>query len=229
MLVVAFAHRGLFAFLAGSAFVFVTVMGQGETDFGLLFGAVMLGNVTGATIGIRLVRRWGIDKMIRRASILLVVAGLAVARSRGPASTHPLAVVVPMFFYMVALMTTMPQAIAGALTPFPQIAGAASSLLSFVQFVTASTAALAVGLAVRRHVAGDGDHDRGWGGVRLRRVPRADRAARRARLASRRAVPGKLAPPVGAANEVSVGVPAWPRYAAAGSAMASCGTGMSAV
>ena len=147
MLVVAFTHAGLFAFLAGSAFVFVTVMGQGETDFGLLFGAVMLGNLTGATIGIRLVRRWGIDTLIRRASTLLVVAGLAVAALAWAGVTHPLAVVVPMFFYMVALMTTMPQAIAGALTPFPQIAGAASSLLSFVQFVTASTAALAVGLA----------------------------------------------------------------------------------
>jgi DHA1 family bicyclomycin/chloramphenicol resistance-like MFS transporter len=47
---------------------------------------------------------------------------------------------------MVALMTTMPQATAGALTPFPEIAGSASSLLAFVQFVVASSAALAVGL-----------------------------------------------------------------------------------
>jgi MFS transporter, DHA1 family, multidrug resistance protein len=40
----------------------------------------------------------------------------------------------------------MPQATAGALTPFPDIAGSASSLLSFAQFVVASSAALAVGL-----------------------------------------------------------------------------------
>jgi len=52
-----------------------------------------------------------------------------------------------MFFYMIALMMTMPQSAAGALTPFPQIAGAASSLLSFVQFLIASTGALVVGLA----------------------------------------------------------------------------------
>jgi DHA1 family bicyclomycin/chloramphenicol resistance-like MFS transporter len=50
-----------------------------------------------------------------------------------------------MFFYMVAFMMTMPPASAGALTPFPQIAGSASSLLSFCQFVVASTAALIVG------------------------------------------------------------------------------------
>ena len=64
-----------------------------------------------------------------------------------------------MFVYMVAFMLTMPPATAGALTPFPHIAGSASSLLSFCQFVVASTAALLVGIDVRRHVTSDGDHD----------------------------------------------------------------------
>jgi DHA1 family bicyclomycin/chloramphenicol resistance-like MFS transporter len=137
----------LFAFLAGSAFVFVDVLGQGERGFGFLFGAVMLGNISGATIGSRLVRRWGIDRMITRASWLVLCAGLALAALAWAGVRHPLAVVAPMFVYMVGLMTTMPQATAGALTPFPDIAGAASSLLSFTQFVVASTAALAVGLA----------------------------------------------------------------------------------
>jgi DHA1 family bicyclomycin/chloramphenicol resistance-like MFS transporter len=52
-----------------------------------------------------------------------------------------------MFLFMVAFMTTMPQATAGALTPFPEIAGSASALLSFCQLGIAATAALAVGLA----------------------------------------------------------------------------------
>src|SRR5437762_2117530 len=42
MLVAAFTMSGLFAFLAGSAFVFVVVMGQSEQGFGFLFGTVML-------------------------------------------------------------------------------------------------------------------------------------------------------------------------------------------
>ena len=50
-----------------------------------------------------------------------------------------------MFLFMVALMTTMPQATAGALSAFPEIAGSAASLLLFCQFVLASTAALVVG------------------------------------------------------------------------------------
>ena len=146
MLVASFTMCGLFAFLAGSSFVFVQVMGQGERGFGFLFATVMLGNLSGATLAARVVRRWGIDRTIRRALVVLVLSGLALAALAWAGVRHPLAVVVPMFFYMVALMMTMPQSAAGAMTPFPNVAGAASSLLAFVQFVVASTGALAVGL-----------------------------------------------------------------------------------
>jgi MFS transporter, DHA1 family, multidrug resistance protein len=146
MLVAAFGFSGLFAFLAGSAFVFVSVLGQSEQGFGLLFGTVMLGNITGSVIGSRLVRRTGIERMVRAGTSLMVVAGVALGLMAWLGVGHPLAIVAPMFVYMVAFMLTMPPATAGALTPFPQIAGSASSLLSFCQFVVASTAALLVGL-----------------------------------------------------------------------------------
>jgi DHA1 family bicyclomycin/chloramphenicol resistance-like MFS transporter len=146
MLVAAFTMSGLFAFLAGSAFVFVAVLGHSEQGFGFLFGTIMLGNVAGATIGSRLVTRWGLDRMISRATWLLLAAGLTMGVLAWSGLRHPLIIVVPMFAYMVGLMTTMPQATAGALTPFPKIAGSASSLLSFVQFLVASSAALIVGL-----------------------------------------------------------------------------------
>ena len=143
--VAAFGFSGLFAFLAGSAFVFVTVMGAGERGFGFLFGTVMLGNITGSVIGSRIVRRVGIDRMVRGGTVLMLVAGLALGALALVDARHPAAVVVPMFVYMVAFMMTMPPATAGALTPFPAIAGSASSLLSFCQFIVASTAALIVG------------------------------------------------------------------------------------
>ena len=147
VLVAAFGFSGLFAFLAGSAFVFVSVMGRSEQAFGLLFGAVMLGNITGSTLGSRLVPRVGIQRMVRAGTALMLVAGLVLGALAAIDVRHPLAIVVPMFAYMVAFMLTMPPATAGALTPFPDIAGSASSLLSFCQFAVASSAALVVGLA----------------------------------------------------------------------------------
>ncbi|MDQ2962492.1 MAG: multidrug effflux MFS transporter [Pseudomonadota bacterium] len=146
LLVAAFASSGLFAFLAGSAFAFVTVIGTGERGFGLLFGAVMVGNIAGSIAGSRLVTRWGIDRMIRYSTWLMLFAGLALAALAWLAVAHPAAIVIPMFLFMVALMTTMPPATAGALTPFPEISGSAASLLLFGQFMLASTAALLVGV-----------------------------------------------------------------------------------
>jgi DHA1 family bicyclomycin/chloramphenicol resistance-like MFS transporter len=145
-LVACFAFCGLFAFLAGSAFVFESVMGHGAREFGLLFGAVMLGNVSGAAISTRVVRRFGIDRVIRVAASLALVAGATMATLAWLGVQRPAAVVVPMFVYMIGLMLTAPQAMAGAMTPFPRIAGAATSLLAFGQFVFGSTSALIVGL-----------------------------------------------------------------------------------
>jgi len=147
LLIAAFATSGLFAFIAGSAFVFVTVIGTGEQGFGLLFGIVMLGNMTGSAIGSRLVGRLGIDRMLRYSTRLMVVSGIALAVLAWARVGHPVAIVVPMFLFMAAFMTTMPQATAGALTPFPEIAGSASSLLSFCQLLIASSTALIVGMA----------------------------------------------------------------------------------
>ncbi len=147
LLAASFSMCGVFAFLAGSAFVFISVLGHSETGFGWMFGVVMLGNITGAGIGSALVRRWGIDRLILRASWLMLGAGLALGLLAWLDTAHPLAVVVPMFAYMTALSIILPQSIAGALTPFPAIAGSASSLLAFVQFVSAALAASVVGLA----------------------------------------------------------------------------------
>jgi DHA1 family bicyclomycin/chloramphenicol resistance-like MFS transporter len=146
LLVAAFASSGLFAFLAGSAFVFVSVIGTGEEGFGFLFGAVMLGNIIGAAIGSRLVTRLGIDRMIGGATWLMLLAGTLLAACAWAGVEHPLAVVGPMFLFMIALMTTMPQATAGGLSGFPEIAGSAASLLLFCQLVLASSAALVVGV-----------------------------------------------------------------------------------
>jgi DHA1 family bicyclomycin/chloramphenicol resistance-like MFS transporter len=57
----------------------------------------------------------------------------------------PFALAVPMALYLYGLGLAMPQAMAGALMPFPERAGAASSLLGFLQQFVASAIGIAVG------------------------------------------------------------------------------------
>jgi DHA1 family bicyclomycin/chloramphenicol resistance-like MFS transporter len=50
-----------------------------------------------------------------------------------------------MAVYLAGLGMVLPQSIAGALTPFPERAGAASALLGFIQQCAAATCGAAVG------------------------------------------------------------------------------------
>jgi len=60
-------------------------------------------------------------------------------------ATSPAALALPMAVYLCGLGLAMPQSMAGALTPFPERAGAASSLLGFLQQATASAIGIVVG------------------------------------------------------------------------------------
>jgi DHA1 family bicyclomycin/chloramphenicol resistance-like MFS transporter len=67
----------------------------------------------------------------------------AVVAARIPNGVWLVAV---MALYLAGLGLSMPQAMAGALTPFPDRAGTASSLMGFAQQGTAAVTAAVVGL-----------------------------------------------------------------------------------
>jgi DHA1 family bicyclomycin/chloramphenicol resistance-like MFS transporter len=56
--------------------------------------------------------------------------------------------VLTMFVYQTGMMLAMPSAIAGAVTPYPDCAGAACSLIGFVQQVSAAVVGIGVGLTL---------------------------------------------------------------------------------
>jgi DHA1 family bicyclomycin/chloramphenicol resistance-like MFS transporter len=147
MLTVAGAWSGLFAFLAGSPFVFVEALGSGERAFSLYLGLVSVGVFAGTAVARRALPRIGLERLIGRSTGVMLAAGATMAALAWLDVRHPMAVVVPMFVFMAAYMGTVPQSTAGALTPYPDIAGSAASLLSFCQFAIAASVAFVVGLA----------------------------------------------------------------------------------
>jgi MFS transporter, DHA1 family, multidrug resistance protein len=55
------------------------------------------------------------------------------------------ALLVPMFFYLIAAGINLPNAMAGAISPFPKMAGMASALMGFVQMILGAGVGFAVG------------------------------------------------------------------------------------
>jgi len=138
---------GLFAFLAGSAFVFVDAMGESERWYSVYLGLVSLGVFAGTALvapraAAHRPRTPDRGEHRRNARRGCDDGGARVARR-----PRPLAVAAPMFVFMAAYMGTVPQATAGRSRPTRTSRAAPRRLMSFVQFVIAASVALVVGFA----------------------------------------------------------------------------------
>ena len=140
-----FSFAGLFAFISGSSFVLQGVFGVAAENFGFYFALVCLGYVGGTRIATRLTERVGLARIVWLGAWLAAVSGIAMAALALLEINRPMAVVGPHMFFMASVGMVLPQSIAGALTPFPHMAGAASSLFGFVQMSCAALIGALVG------------------------------------------------------------------------------------
>ena len=75
----AFAFSGLFAFISGSAFVLIDVLGVASEDFGFYFGPIVLAFMAGAIASGHLLPRHGLDTLLARSVVVLPLAGIVMA------------------------------------------------------------------------------------------------------------------------------------------------------
>jgi DHA1 family bicyclomycin/chloramphenicol resistance-like MFS transporter len=138
-------YAGLFAWISGASFVLQNLYGLTAFAFGFYFAVGSVGYMAGTSLAAHLVVRAGLDTTIGFGSVLLALggAGTVVSVALGLTSAWPLVVAVAVF--LAGLGMVLPQSIAGAMQPFPERAGAASSLFGFVQ---QSAAALCGALVV---------------------------------------------------------------------------------
>ena len=138
-------QTGIAAFISSSAFVLMRSLGHSAGEYAVMFAIVATGHIMGAIASSRLVMRLGIDRMIRAGSVLACLSGIVTAGLGWAGIDHAAAIVAPTFVYMFAAALVMPHATAAALSPFPKIAGAASSLLGVVQFTLGAITSYVLG------------------------------------------------------------------------------------
>lgn len=147
MLINCFLFGGLGAYLAGVSFVVLRVLEVPTHLFGAVFGAIMAGNITGYILSGRIVRRLGPEDSLHFGVTGIAIAGIVLAAFAWAGIHHVLTLVGPMMVYIFCFAQAGPQAIAGALTPFPRSAGTASSLMGFFQSLTSAIVGMGVALA----------------------------------------------------------------------------------
>lgn len=142
---VCLTYGGLFAFISGSSFVLQSIYGLSVILYGIAFGLCAAAYVVGTLIGQRVVRRIGIAGAIRWGAVLLAAGGLLMIAGLAIGFGHPAEIVAPMMLYMVGVGIGLPQTQAGALMPFPDRAGTASSLTGFLQMTFGAFVGIGVG------------------------------------------------------------------------------------
>jgi DHA1 family bicyclomycin/chloramphenicol resistance-like MFS transporter len=145
VLTLAAGSVGLFAWISGSPFVLMTVLGLPPHHYGLSFATVNLGQLGGAMLSVRLTVRIGIDRTIALGLALYIVGGLVLAALTLAGVRHPVAVIAPMMVFQLGNGLVMPNTVVGAVAPFPGAAGAASALAGFVQMVAGALSGLVLG------------------------------------------------------------------------------------
>ena len=152
LLTFSLSYSALFAFISASSFVLADRFRLTPQEYGLCFGLVVAGYLLGSLASGRLVRRLGSDQLLAAGTWIGAAAGASMAALEFSAEHSIGALLGPMFFCTLATGLVMPNAIAGALAPYPTIAGSASALMGFVQM----TLAALVGIAVGHSLAGGG-------------------------------------------------------------------------
>lgn len=132
------AFLGLFAWISTAAFVLQDIYGLTPLVFGFTFAISSAGYMVGTVIAARFVVHWGIDRTIGTGTIAMTTGGLVMVAALALNVALPAALVLGMAFYFAGMGMVLPQAQAGALLPFPERAGAASSLVGLVQQVLAA-------------------------------------------------------------------------------------------
>jgi DHA1 family bicyclomycin/chloramphenicol resistance-like MFS transporter len=143
MLALSFA--GVFAWISGSSFILQGIYGLSALSFALAFAAASGGYLAGTAIATRIVQRLGLDRTIGIGAVGLAAGGLSALAAIPLGGTSPVPLVAAMALYATGMGLVQPQTVAGAMMPFPQRAGTASSLLGVAQMVCASLSGAVVG------------------------------------------------------------------------------------
>jgi MFS transporter, DHA1 family, multidrug resistance protein len=138
---------GLFAWISGAPIVMQGAhYGLSPVAFGVIFASGAAGYMLGAYAASRVVMRFGLDRTIGIGSVVMAFGGLTMAAAVALGLSHVGWLVGPMTIYLAGMGLALPQTQAAALTPFPDRAGTASSLLGFAQQSSAAITAAAIGL-----------------------------------------------------------------------------------
>jgi MFS transporter, DHA1 family, multidrug resistance protein len=129
----AIASSGLYAYIAGSPFVFMELYHVTEKQYGWIFAIIAMGLITASQVNTLLLRKYSSEQIIRATLFCQCLAGIALVLG---SYFHFLGLYSTIFLIWVFLSTqgfAFPNSSALSLAPFTKNAGTASALMGAIQ------------------------------------------------------------------------------------------------
>jgi DHA1 family bicyclomycin/chloramphenicol resistance-like MFS transporter len=147
-LLVAATYSGLFMLLSASSYAYIGVLGLSSTQYGLALAWGSFVYVLGTFVCRRWLPRFGMAGTVRRGAFFSVAGGLGMAACGLMAAPPVAAVLLAQSLFTFGHGMHQPCGQAGAVGPFPQMAGAASALAGCVLALVAFGVGLWLGVAL---------------------------------------------------------------------------------
>jgi DHA1 family bicyclomycin/chloramphenicol resistance-like MFS transporter len=142
--IVGFGFAALFGYFAGAPIVLIELLGVTPDVYGYLSLIGVGGYACGSYLTGRLAHRASLDRLVLAGVVVAFGGGASMAALALAGTFSIVAILGPMFVYSVGMGFFLPHAITGAIGPYPEMAGAASALMGFVQNALGALGSLAV-------------------------------------------------------------------------------------
>ena len=145
VLTITFTYAGVFAFISGSAFVFVGMLGVAPDVYGWVFAIALGGYCVGSLVASQITERIGIDGMIMMGALIAAASTVVLAAFVGAGLISVWTIIAPVTVFTFGSGFMFPNCQAGAIGPYPHMAGTAAALLGSIQMAVAALVGALVG------------------------------------------------------------------------------------
>ncbi|MCB8881767.1 multidrug effflux MFS transporter [Acidisoma cellulosilytica] len=131
---VGFYYGGLYAYLAGTPFAYITYHHLRPQLYGLVFGTGIIGIMATNVINARIVARFGGTRLMRMGTAVAAVSALVIGLDAWTGWGGLAGLALPLFVFIGIAGFIVANAIAGALMQSPERAGTVSALVGAIQY-----------------------------------------------------------------------------------------------
>ena len=142
----AISSAGLFAYLAGSPYVFMKLFGTTEQQYGGIFALIAAGLIISSQLNNLCLKKFNSQQIVKATLATQTIAGLLLFAGTAAGWLNLYTTIALIFLYLSCQGFNFPNASALSMAPFTKHAGSASALMGAIQMGLGALSSAVVGL-----------------------------------------------------------------------------------